>query len=72
MVVEKEKSAGGTKNVLVVTLVIALLVVPIVARIMTAAVVIADAGESVVTGASKVESHTSKSFKDSCHSIDVM
>ena len=56
MVVEEGKSAGGTKNVLVVTFVIALLVVPLVARIMTAAVVIAHArarGRSV-TSASKV------------------
>lgn len=56
MVVEEGKSAGGTQNVLVVTFVIALLAVPLVARIMTAAVVIADArarGRSV-TSASKV------------------
>ena len=53
MVVEKEKSAGGTKNVLVVTLVIVLLVVPLVARIVTAAVVIAHARERILTSASR-------------------
>ena len=72
MVVEKEKSAGGTKNVLAVTLEIALLGMHLVARIVTAAVVIADAGESVVTSASKVVFHLSRILKDSFHCTDVM
>ena len=56
-VAEKERSAGGTKNVLVVTLAIALLVVPLVARIVTAAVVIAHAMERILTSVNKVVFH---------------